>query len=196
MASPLPFGALALRVQAIPFRKDAKKGEVHLVVEVVGRGLTFAERAGRFEERIELAMLTVDSRAKPANGRTTAIDLRLTPEELERVRATGIRWLWRLDLPPGRHHVRVAGRGLRSATTGVVTTDVEVTAHDPARPAISGVTMTSDTSILMITRGETRPFEPIHTPPSAAKRRAERLAGGRGASILPAGVLPLLVTGP
>jgi VWFA-related protein len=169
LASPLPLGRLTLRLQAIAFRKDARKGEVHLVVEVLGRGLTFTERAGRFEERIELAMLTVDSRAKAANGRETALDLRLTREELERVRASGVRWLWRVDLPRGRHNVRVAGRAVRSGTVGVVATDVEVTGDDSASAAMSDVTIRSDTAVLMITRGQARPEELLPTPPSAAR---------------------------
>jgi VWFA-related protein len=110
LASPLPHPGLPIRIQAVPFRKDSRKGLVQLVIEVPGRSLSLSERGGRFEERVELALLTIDDRARAANGRSTRLDLRLTPEEAERVRTTGVRWLTRLELAPGRHQVRVAAR--------------------------------------------------------------------------------------
>ena len=39
---------------------DGRKVDVRLVVEVLGRSLQFEERGGRFNERIELALLTVE----------------------------------------------------------------------------------------------------------------------------------------
>ena len=98
-----------------------------------------------------------------------ALDLRLDQEELQRVKATGVRWLSRLELAPGHYQVRVAGRATRSAVTGLVTADVEVPKFKPDRPALSGVTLTSLTSVLMLTKGESRPAAALNTPPSAAR---------------------------
>jgi hypothetical protein len=156
-------------VHAIPFRGDGNKGIVQLVIEVLGRSLALAERNGRFEERIELALLTVDARARAANGKSTTIDLRLTPDEADRVRATGVRWLSRLELPPGHHQVRVAGRANGSGATGLTTVDVDIPRFDAARPAMSGVTLTSLRSVLMVTRGNVWLQEAIGTPPSATR---------------------------
>jgi len=169
LASPLPRAGLPMRVQAIPFGGDAKKGTVQLVVEVLGGALQFGARGGRFEERIDLAMLTVDARGKADNGRSTTIELRLSQEELQRVKTTGVRWLSRLDLAPGQYQVRVAGRATRTAATGLVTTDVEVPRLRPDRPALSGVTLTSMTSVLMLTKGDSMPGTALTTPPSAAR---------------------------
>jgi hypothetical protein len=41
LASPLPASELPIRVQAIPFRGDARKGVVDLVIEVLGKSLRF-----------------------------------------------------------------------------------------------------------------------------------------------------------
>jgi VWFA-related protein len=169
LASPLPLAGLPMRVQAIPFPGDGKKGSIQLVVEVLGAGLQLAEKGGRFEDRIELALLTVDAKAKAGNGRTSNLDLRLTPEELARVKATGVRWLSRLDVAPGRYQVRVAGRSARSGATGLVTADVEVEQPATDRPSLSGVTLTSTTSVLMVTRGDPR-ASALATPPSATRR--------------------------
>jgi hypothetical protein len=168
LASPIPLAGLPMRLQAIPVAAGAKRGAVQLVVEVLGAGLEFAERGGRFEERVDLALLTVDSRAKSDNGRSTTLELRLAPEDLPRIRATGVRWLSRLEVAPGRYQVRVAARAVRNGATGLVTADVEVPRLVPDRPALGGVTLTSLTAVLMETRGD-KPATLLETPPSAAR---------------------------
>jgi VWFA-related protein len=169
LASPLPKPGLPLRVQAIPFMGGDGKALVQLVVEVLGAGLQFDERGGRAHERIDVALLTVDSRGKAANGRTTAIDLNLPAEELARVRTTGVRWLSKLDLSPGQYQVRVAAAAAGSGTSGLVTTDVEVPGFDRQKLTMSGVTLTSLPSVLMLTRGKAWLEATLETPPSAAR---------------------------
>jgi hypothetical protein len=169
LASPLPRSGLPIRVQAVSFRGRDRKPAVRLVIEVLGRSLTFAERSGRFEEQLDLALLTVDDRARAGNGRTAKIDVKLTPIELQRVKATGVRWLAQLDLEPGHYQLRVAARALRSGTSGTVALDVDVPAFEPERLAMSGVTMTSLPSVLMVTRGDPWLQAILETPPSAAR---------------------------
>ena len=164
LASPLPRAGLPIRVQAVPFR-----GSVRLLVEVLGRSLTFTERNGRFEERIDLALLSVDDRARAGNGRTATIDVRLTSTELERVRATGVRWLAQVDLEPGHHQLRVAARARATGTSGTLTLDVDVPTFSPENLAMSGVTLTSLPSVLMFTRGDQWLQSALATPPSAAR---------------------------
>ena len=169
LASPLPKPGLPMRVQAIPFSRGEKRGAALLVVEVLGDTLRFDRRGDRFEETIELATMTVDAKAKGGNGRSTRIALRLDTEELQRVRATGVRWLEQFELAPGRYQVRVAGRATGTGIAGLVTCDVEIPRLDPQRPGISGIALTSLTSVIMITRGESA-LGALQTPPSAARR--------------------------
>jgi hypothetical protein len=180
LASPLPRAGLPMRIQSVAFKGDAKRRAVQLVIEVLGQALSFQERGGRFEERIDLAVLTVDDRADAANGKATAIELRLPPADLERVRATGVRWLSRLDLPPGRHQVRVAGRALRSGLSGMVTHTIDVPAFEPDRLALSGITLTSLPAVLSVTRGDGWLQGILGTPPSAARSfvAGDRLVAG------------------
>lgn len=169
LASPLPRAGLPLRLQAIPFMGDAKKATVQIVVEILGKTLQFSERGGRFDERLDLAMLTIDDRARASNGKSATIDLHLTTAELDRVKQTGARWLSRIELPPGRHQIRVAGRALRSGTTGLITVDLDVPRFDVAGLGMSGITLTSLPSVLMVTRGESQLERTLKTPPSAAR---------------------------
>ena len=105
-------------MQAIPFLGADGKALIQLVVEVLGAGLQFDERGGRAHERIDVALLTVDGRGGPANGRTTTIDLNLPDAELARVRTTGVRWLSKLEVSPGRYQVRVAAAAAGSGIRG------------------------------------------------------------------------------
>lgn len=169
LASPLPRAGLPIRLQAVPFRGDAKKGVVQIVVEVLGQSLQFDERGGRFGERVELSMLTIDGRGKASNGRSTTFDLRLRPEQIGAMRSTGVRWLARLTLAPGRHQVRVAGRATTTGLSGMVTTDVVVPPFDAGRATMSGVLITSLPSVLSVTEGQTQLAAALGTPPSAAR---------------------------
>ena len=140
-----------------------------VVVEVLGRSLKFAERRGRFEERIELALLTVDGNARAANGRSATFDLRLTPEQYQGVRATGVRWISRLEMPAGHHQLRVAGRALQTVLSGLVTRDIDVPKFETDRVQISGVAITSLPSVLAITQGAARLSSALKTRPSAMR---------------------------
>jgi hypothetical protein len=169
LASPLPQPGLPIRLQAVTLGGEGRKIEVRLVVEVLGRSLQFDERGGRFNERIELALLTVNDSGKASNGTSADLDLRLTPEDLARVRSTGVRWLSALELPPGRHQLRVAGRAERTGLSGMITHDFVVPEGRRRAIDLSGVTMTSVPSVLMITRGKGWLERVLPTPPTAAR---------------------------
>lgn len=169
LSSALPLAGLPLRVQAAPFRAAGKKPLVQLVIEVLGSSVSFAQRDGRFEARLEIASFTVDSSGRGANGRSTTIDLRLSAEELHRVRATGVRWMSQLALAPGRHRLRVAVREPATGAAGVVTSDVDVPSFGDS-PSLSGVLLTSLPSVLMVTRGDGRLASALGTPPTAERR--------------------------
>jgi VWFA-related protein len=168
LASPLPTAGLPMRIQAVAFR-ESRKPKVRLIVEVSGQSLAFTERGGRFEERLEIARLTVDHRARASNGESTTIDLRLPPADLARVKATGVRWLSELDLPPGRHQLRVAARAVGTGVSGMITQDIDVPQVEPSRPAMSGVTLTSLPAVLMVTRGDGWLESSLKSPPSASR---------------------------
>jgi VWFA-related protein len=170
LASPLPKAGLPLRVQAIPFRGDGKRHVVKLVVEMLGADLKFADRRGRAEERLELALLTVDGGGKAGNGRSASIALSLTAEEQQRVRSTGVRWLSSFELPAGVHQLRVAVQATNTSASGMVTQTIDVPGYAPAVLSMSGVSMTSLPSVLMLTRGDFWLKSSLATPPTAARQ--------------------------
>jgi VWFA-related protein len=177
LASPLSRPGLPISVSAIPFRGDGKKATVTVIIELGAKGLAFTGRDGRFTERVELAQLTIDSSAHADNGRSTSLDLRLTKEELKGVQATGVRWVSRLELKPGRYQLRVAARAQGSGQSGMVVHEIDVPRFADDRVALSGIALTSLPSVLMVTRSETPLPSKLETPPSATRAfvRGDRL---------------------
>jgi VWFA-related protein len=182
LASALPASGLRLRVQAIPFKGAAPAASaapttsLHLVVEIDGRDLTFESKDSRFTERLDLAMLTVDANGRSSNGKQTTLALKLTPEELARVKATGMRWQSTLDLPPGHYQLRIAARASASARRGLAIAEIDVPDFTTPEVAMSGVALTSLPSVLAITSGQKPPFARLTGPPTATR---EFVAGDR-----------------
>src|SRR5690606_22631490 len=73
--SSVPSAGLPLRVQAVPREGPNGRGLVHVIAEVGGRDLQFAEENGRFTERLEFSLLTVDQLARADNVQPVAMSL-------------------------------------------------------------------------------------------------------------------------
>jgi VWFA-related protein len=169
LTSSLPTAGLPLRVQAIPRRGAEGRGLVYVIVEVLGRDLQFTDADGRSNERLELALVAIDSVARFSSIQPVAMDLSLTPEQVHRVRTAGVRWITTVDLPAGRYSLRVAGQAVGSNRTGSIFLDLDVPSFSDNDLAIRGVALTSLPSALAITSGTSLvPFGLPH-PPTAAR---------------------------
>jgi hypothetical protein len=157
-----------MRVQAIPLRRTDTNARVQVIVEVAGQNLRFTERNGRFEERIEFATVSFDASARRSLERTTAVNLRLTAAERDRALKTGVRWLSVLDLPRGRHDLRVAGHALTSDLRGAVFIDVDVPRFD-REMTTSGLALTSLTAAQTFTTGSPILLPPLPSAPTAQR---------------------------
>ncbi len=166
---PLPTAGLPMRVQAIPFRSAAGDARVQIIVEVAGTDLAFESRDSQFVERIECATVAFDARGVRGPERTTAVNLRLNADGRDRVHRSGLRWISVLDLPRGRHDVRVAGHAVSSDLRGSVFIDVDVPAFD-TETTTSGLAMTSRTALATYTTGEPIVLPPLPSPPTVERR--------------------------
>jgi hypothetical protein len=134
-------------VQAIPRRGPDDTAQVHVVVEVAGRDLKFAEAQGRHQERLEFALRTIDFLARSDHNEKTAVTLNLSPLQLEDLRATGVRWLSTLAVKPGHYSLRVAGHGIETGQTGAVFLDVDVPKFEDERLWIGGLAVSSPAAL-------------------------------------------------
>jgi hypothetical protein len=169
LTSSLPTAGLPLGVQAVPRRGVNGRGLVHVIVEAAGMNLQFAEKVGRFTERIEFGLLTADRLARQGNVQPVAMDLSLTSGQVAQVRHTGLRWLTTMDLEPGHYSLRVAGHVVASERTGAIFIDIDVPKYDDDELRIDGVALTSKPAALTLTTGVSPIALGLPGPPTTAR---------------------------
>ncbi len=169
LTNSLPTAGLPLRVQAIPRRGANSRGLVHVVVEAAGGDLQFAEKDGRFTERLEFGLLTADRLARQGNVQPVAMDLSLTAAQVAQVRHTGVRWLTTIDLEPGHYDLRVAGHAVGSKRSGAIFLDIDVPKYEDDDLRIEGVALTSKPAVLAVTSGTSPAALGLPGPPTTAR---------------------------
>ena len=121
LAGVMPDDGLPMRVQAVPVSRNGPTATIAVVVEVNGT-LLGGERA----LKIEQGLLTVNAAGKAANGVRRTFDVSLSPVQSEVLTATGLRSVWAIELPPGKHQLRVASIDVATGRGGSVYLDVTV----------------------------------------------------------------------
>ncbi len=169
LTGSLPTVGLPMSVQAVPRRGVTGRGLVHVIVEAAGTNLEFAGKDGRFTERLEFGMLTVDRLGRQGNVQPVAMDLSLTSGQVAQVRHTGVRWLTTLDLEPGHYSLRVAGHAVASKRTGAIFLDIDVPKYEDDELRIDGVALTSLPAALTITSGTSPVALGLPRPPTTAR---------------------------
>jgi VWFA-related protein len=119
----VPDDGLPMRVQAVPVIRKGELTTVAVVVEV--NGAAFGPERRERGVRLEQGLLTINGRGKASNGTRRMLDVSLSALQWDVLAATALRSVWAVDLPKGRHQLRVAsidaaGRG------GSVYLDVDV----------------------------------------------------------------------
>src|SRR5690606_23960054 len=75
---------------------------------------------------MEQGLLTVDMSGKASNGIRRTFTLQPTPAQWDVLLASNLRTIWAVDLPAGRHQLRVAARDATAGRGGSVYLDVVV----------------------------------------------------------------------
>jgi hypothetical protein len=135
MASPLPKTGLQLRLTAIAKKGVGKTTDVEVLVDTLGKDLTFTEKGGTFNNRLSMSVGIFDKQGKSVAAERPDVDLNLRPETFQRVSANGVRILRHLSVPPGRYQVRVAAQDSGKLKQGSAHLDIDV--PDFTKPAIA-----------------------------------------------------------
>lgn len=124
LAGIMPDDGLPMRVEAVALSRKDKATTVAVVVEV--NGTLLAPAPGQSSIDVEQGLLTVNESGKASNGERKVFDLRLSPVQREVLGASGLRTVWAVDLPAGRHQVRVGTVDRTSGRGGSVYLEIEV----------------------------------------------------------------------
>jgi len=177
--SPLPLPGVTLRAFAAPFRGTAPNASVLVGVEAEGADINFAQKDGKFVNDFEVAAIAVDTSGKVKDGDRSVLNMGLKPETRAKVAQSGLRLLSRLDLPPGRYHVRVAARESGAGRIGTVSYDLEVPDFAKSDLSMSGVVVGSASgTVLMTAKADQDIAQVLTLPPTAAREfsRGDTLA--------------------
>ena len=172
MTSPLPKTGLQLRVTAIAKKGVGKNADLEVLVDTLGKDLTFAEKNGVFTNRLSISICVFTKDGKSLSAERPDVDLNLRPETHARIVEHGMRTLRHLSLPPGRYQVRVAAQDNAKTKQGSAHFDIDVPDFTKPALAMSGVAIaaTSDRGPFTPPKPGFDPFNGLLPGPPSALR--------------------------
>lgn len=172
MASPLPKTGIQLRVTAIAKKGAGRNSDVEVLIDTLGRDLTFTEKNGTFNNRLSLSVGVFNKQGKSVFAERPDVDLNLRPESHARVTQNGVRLLRHLSLPPGRYQLRVAAQDNGKVKQGSAHFDIDVPDFTKNPIALSGVALaaTADRSTYSPPKPGFDPFNGLLPGPPSALR--------------------------
>ena len=172
MASPLPRTGIQLRVTAIAKKGAGKNSDVEVLIDTLGRDLTFTEKDGTFTNRLSLSVGVFNKQGKSVFAERPDVDLNLRPESHARVTEHGVRLLRHLSLPPGRYQLRVAAQDSGKVRQGSAHFDLDVPDFTRNPIALSNVALaaTADRSVYSPPKPGFDPFNGLLPGPPSALR--------------------------
>ncbi len=132
LSGVLPEDGLPMRVEAVPVARTGKNITMAVIVEIDGTRVGQRTADGILE--LEQGLLTVNESGKAANGTRRLLTLRPTDAQWAVLAASSLRSVWAVDLPPGRHQLRVAALQSGSGRGGSVYLDI-IVPKEPHWPA-------------------------------------------------------------
>jgi len=142
LASPLPVAGVPMKVFAGAYKGVAPNAAVALAVELDANAFDFVEQGGQYLEEVTLATVASDSHGKTFPSERATMKLTLKPDTFARVKASGIRVVGQVNLPPGRYQLRIAA-GNKTGKSGSVLYDLDVPEFYKDTFTMSGVSLTS-----------------------------------------------------
>jgi VWFA-related protein len=124
LAGVLPEDGLPMSVDAVPVARVGRDATIAVILEIDGTRIGQRSADGVLE--VEQGLLTVNEFGKAANGTRRVLTLKPTPTQWSVLQASSLRTIWAVDLPPGRHQLRVGAVHAGSGRGGSVYLDVTV----------------------------------------------------------------------
>jgi hypothetical protein len=139
LGNPMTTSGLPMRVSAAPFKGTGSNARVAIALEIDAAALGLVEKEGSFAGNLDIRYIatSANKRVSPETRHTGLIELR--PDAYERALRHGIRLVSYLELPRGRHQIRIAsGNGVRA---GSVVYDVDVPDFTKDPLTMSGISL-------------------------------------------------------
>ena len=141
--NPLPVSGLTMEVSTASFRGGGRNTSVAVVIKAKGNDFTLSEKDGKATGELTMFVGAFDKDGKVKASERPKVTLALRPETYRALKEHGIRVISRLQLPPGRYELRVAGREASSRADGSVHHNIEVPDFSKEPFAMSGIVLAS-----------------------------------------------------
>jgi VWFA-related protein len=139
LASPIPISGLTIYGFAAPFRGAGQNASVLVGTEVHGRDMALTET-----DKLVVSYRAIDTQGKIRGGNDQSVRLNaIKPEEKAMFRENGLRFLHRVELPPGRYQLRLAAHDSGNGKVGTVIYDLDVPDFSKGALSLSGIVLTS-----------------------------------------------------
>ena len=126
-------------MSAAPFKGTSQNARVAIALEIDAAALSLVQKEGSYSGNLDIRYIatSANKRVSPETRHTGQIELR--PDAYERALRYGVRLVSYLELPRGRHQIRIAsGTGVRA---GSVVYDVDVPDFTKDPLAMSGISL-------------------------------------------------------
>jgi VWFA-related protein len=168
IATPLANAAVPMSVFAAAYRGPGKEASVVIAVNMDATRLDLIEVADGAGGQVEVASVAISAAGKVAGSQRERFTLTLKPDRWASVKATGIRLVTGMRLPPGRYQLRVAGGNTAMTKAGSVMYDLTVPDFSKSSLAMSAPSLSSRRSSTMFTVKS--PSAGVASEPPAASR--------------------------
>ena len=171
MTSPLPKTGLQLRVSAIAKKAWARTSDIEILIDTLGKDLTFTEKNGTFNNRLSMSVGIFNKEGKSVTAERPDVDLNLRPDARTRAAERRAHPEASVCVPPGQYQVRVAAQDSGKTRQGSVHLDLEVPDFTKNLIAVSNIALaaTADRAVYSPPKPGFDPFNGLLPAPSALR---------------------------
>jgi len=178
LTGPVPLSALQMATHAAAFKGQSDKASVLVTTEYAAAAFETPAAPSSSGDRLQASVIAVDPEGRVAASDHTSIGLDVKPQTRQAMKVLGFRTHSRLELPPGRYQLRVAGV-LANGLVGSVHQDIEVHDFTASEAMMSDLVLTSIVAGLVPTAQiDERLRQVLPAPPSTMRdfRQDEAIA--------------------
>jgi VWFA-related protein len=159
LANPVAVAGLPMRVNATAYREaKGSDADVALTIELDASALSFVEENGQFRAKLEIRHLATDARNVLHPEYRHSTEFTVKGDDYQRLLDGAVRVVTQIELPKGRHQIRVAS--VSGDKTGSVLYDLDIPDLRDGPLTMSGVSIAVTPAAGVTLQGDSRGGKP------------------------------------